>query len=81
MLQLNSTKLNLDGSSTVRRIFQSLVVKTHPYSGCFTGCMGAHLPVVKLEYLDPMTHCAMVPNGVADSIEFHLTSLRGILSM
>ena len=30
------------------------------------------------EYADWMTHCGMVPNGVADSIEFQLTSLRGI---
>ena len=25
-----------------------------------------------------LIHCGMVPNGVADSIEFQLTSLRGI---
>ena len=36
MLQLNLTKLNLDRSSSVRRIFQSPVVKTLPCSGCFT---------------------------------------------
>ena len=78
MLQLNLTKLNLDRSSSVRRIFQSSVVKTLPCSGCFTACMSAHFPVVKLGYADRMTHCGMVPNGVADSIEFQLTSLRGI---
>ena len=77
-LQLNLTKLNLDCSSSVRRIFQSLVVKTLPCSGCFTACMSAHFPVAKLGYADRMTHCGMVPNGVADSIEFQLTSLRGI---
>ena len=77
-LQLNLTKLNLDRSSSVRRIFQSSVVKTLPCSGCFTACMSAHFPVVKLGYADRMTHCGMVPNGVADSIEFQFTSLRGI---
>ena len=77
-LQLNLTKLNLDCSSSVRRIFQSLVVKTLPCSGCFRACMSAHFPVAKLGYADQMTHCGMVPNGVADSIEFQLTSLRGI---
>ena len=77
-LQLNLTKLNLDRSSSVRRIFQSSVVKTLPCSGCFTACMSAHFPVVKLGYADPMTHYGMVPNGVADSIEFQFTSLRGI---
>ena len=74
-LQLNLTKLNLDCSSSVRRIFQSLVVKTLPCSGCFTACMSAHFPVVKLGYADRMTHCGMVPNGVANLIEFQLTSL------
>ena len=78
MLQLNLTKLNLDRSSSVRRIFQSSVVKTLPCSGCFTACMSAHFPVVKLGYADRMTHCGMVPNGIADSIEFRLTSLRRI---
>ena len=77
-LQLNLTKLNLDRSSSVRRIFQSSVVKTLPCSGCFTACMSAHFPIVKLGYADRMTHCGMVPNGVADSIEFQFTSLRGI---
>ena len=77
-LQLNLTKLNLDLSSSARRILQSLVVKTLPCSGCFTACMSAHFPVVKLGYADRMTHCGMVPNGVADSIEFQFTSLRGI---
>ena len=78
MLQLNLTKLNLDRSSFVRSIFQSSVVKTLPCSGCFTACMSAHFPVVKLGYADQMTHGGMVPNGVADSIEFQLTSLRRI---
>ena len=77
-LQLNLTKLNLDRSSSLRRIFQSLVVKTLPYSGCFTACMSAHSPLVKLRYADQMAHCGMVLNGVADSIEFQLTSLRRI---
>ena len=78
-LQLNLTKFNLDLSSSARKIFQSLVVKTLlPCSGCFTACMSAHFPVVKLGYADRMTHCGMVPNGVADSIEFQFTSLRGI---
>ena len=48
--QLNLTKLNLNRSSSVRSIFQSLVVKTLPYSGCLTACMSAHFPVVKLGY-------------------------------
>ena len=74
-LKLNLTKLNLDCSLSVRRIFQSLVVKTLPCSGCFTACMSAHFPVVKLGYADRMTHCGMVPNGVANLIEFQLTSL------
>ena len=77
-LQLKLTKLNLDRSSSARRIFQSSVVKTLPCSGCFTACMSAHFPVVKLGYADLMTHYDMVPNGVADSIEFQLTSLHGI---
>ena len=77
-LQLNLTKLNLDHSSSVRRIFQSSVVKTIPCSSCFTACLSAHFPVVKLGYLGGMTHCGMVPNGVTDLIEFQLTSLRGI---
>ena len=47
-LQLNLTKLNLDRSSSVRRIFQSSVVKTLPCSGCFTACMSVHFPMVKL---------------------------------
>ena len=78
MLQLNLTKLNLDRSLSVRWIFQSSVVKTLPCSGCFIACMNAHFPVVKLEYADRMIHCGMIPNGVADSIEFQLKSLRGI---
>ena len=45
-LQLNLTKLNLDRGSSVRRILQSLVVKTLPCSGCFTACIRAHFPVV-----------------------------------
>ena len=32
---------------------------------------------MKLGYADRMSHSGMVPNGVADSIEFQLTSLRG----
>ena len=76
--QLNITKLNLDRSSSVRRTLQSLMVNTLPCSGCFTACMSAHFPVVKLGYADQMTHGGMVPNGVADSIEFQLTSLRRI---
>ena len=79
MLQLNLTKLNLDRSlSVVLRIFQSLVVKTLPCSGCFIACMSAHFPIVKLGYMDRMTHRGMVPNGIVDPIEFQLTSLRGI---
>ena len=78
MLQLNLTKLNLDRSLSVRRIFQSLVIQTLPCSGCFTACMSVQFPIVKVGYADQMTHCGMVPNGVADSIEFQLTSLRGI---
>ena len=38
----------------------------------------AHFPVVKLGYADRVTHCGMVPNGVADSIELQFTPLRGI---
>ena len=77
MLELNLTKLNLDCSSSARRIFQSSVVKTLPCSGCFTACMSTHFPIVKLGYADRMSQCDMVPNGVADSIKFQLTSLRG----
>ena len=77
-LQLNLTKLNLDHSSSVRRIFQSSVVITLPCSGCFTACMSAHFPVAKLGYADRMSHCGMVPKEVANSIEFQLTLLRGI---
>ena len=74
-LQLNLTKLNLDHSSSVRRIFQSLVLITLPCSGCFTGCMSAQFPVAKLGYADQMTHCGMVPKEVANLIEFQLTLL------
>ena len=80
MLQLNLTKLNLDHSSSVRRILtdkpcQSLVVKTLSCSGCFTACMSVHFPVMKLGYTDRMTHCGMVPNGIADLIEVQFMSL------
>ena len=78
MLHLNLTKLNLDHSSSVRRIFQSLVVKTLLCSGCFIACMSVHFPIVKLGYVVRMTHCGMVPNGVTNSIEFQLMSLWGI---
>ena len=74
MLQQNLTKLNLDRSSSVRRIFQSLVVKTLPCSGCITACMSAHFPIVKLGYADWMTHCGMVPNEITNSIIFQLIS-------
>ena len=77
-LQLNLTKLHLDCSLSVRRIFQSLVIKTLPCSGCFPACMSAHFPVVKLGYMDRMTHCDMVPNGVVDSIKFQSASLHRI---
>ena len=77
-LQLNLTKLNLDRSSSVRRIFQSSVVKTLPCSGCFTACMSAHVPAVKLGYADWISHCGIVLNRVADSIKLQLTSLCGI---
>ena len=77
-LLLNLTKLNLDRSSSVRRIFQSSVVKTLLCSACFIACMSVHVPVVKLGYADWMTLSGMAPNGVADSIEFQLTSLHGI---
>ena len=77
-LQLNLTKLNLDRSSSAKRIFLSSMVKTLPCSGCFTACMSGHFPVVKLGYADRMTHCGMVPNGVADSVKFQFTSLREI---
>ena len=40
--------------------------------------MSVHFPIVKLGYVDQMTHCGMVPSGVANSIEFQLTSLPGI---
>ena len=46
MLQLNLTKLNLDRSSSLRRVLQSSVVKTFPCSGCFTACMSARFPTV-----------------------------------
>ena len=68
-LQLNLTKLNLDRSLSVR-IFQSLVVKTLPCSGYFTAFISANFPIVKLVYKDRMTHCDMVPNGLANSIKF-----------
>ena len=71
-------QLNLDLTSSARKIFESSVVKTLPCSGCFIACMSVHIPVVKLGYTDQMTHCGMVPNSVTDSIEFQLTSLCGI---
>ena len=73
-IQLNLAKLNLDRSLTLRRIFQSSVVKTLLCSDCLTACMSAHFPLVKLGYAGRMTHFGMVPNGIADSIEFQLTS-------
>ena len=69
-LQLNLEKLNLNRSSFVRRIFQSSVVKTLPCSGCFTACVSAHFPVVKLGYAERMTDSGMFPNVVANLIEF-----------
>ena len=78
-LQLKLTKLNLDCSSSVRRIFRSSVVKTLPCSGCFTACMSAHFPVVKLGYADGITHYGMIPDGVADSIEFQSSHYMGIM--
>ena len=77
-LQLNLTKLNLDRSLSVRRTFQSSVVKTLSCSGCFTACMSVHFSAVKLGYANRMTCCGMVPNGVANSIKFQLMSLCGI---
>ena len=78
MLQLNPTKLNLDRILSGKRIFQYLVVKTFPCSGCFTACMSVLFPIVKLGYADGMAYCGMVPNGVVDSIKFQLTSSHGI---
>ena len=77
-LQLNLTKLNLDRSLSVRRTFQSSVVKIPSCSGCFTACMSAQFPVVKQGYADWMTHRGMVPNGVADSIEFQPRHYAGL---
>ena len=77
-LQLNLTKSNLDRSLSARKVLQSSLVKNLPCSVCFTACMSAHFPVVKLRYADRITHCGMVPNGVAHSIESQFTSLRGI---
>ena len=47
-LQLNLIKLNFDHSLSLRKIFQSSVVKTLPCSSCFTACLSAHFPAVKL---------------------------------
>ena len=77
-LQSNLTESSFGRSSSVRRILQSSVVKNLPCSSCFTAYLSVYFPVVKLGYANRMTHCGMVPNGVADSIEFQLTSLRGI---
>ena len=74
-LQLSLTKLNLNRSLFVPRILQSSVLKTLPCSGCFTACMSAHFPVVKLGYANRMTHCGVVTNGVTHSIAFQPTSL------
>ena len=74
-LQLNLTKLNLDRSSSATRILQSLLVKTLPCSPMFLH--ECAFPRSELLYVDRMTYCGIVPNGVADSIEFHLTSLHG----
>ena len=54
------------------------MVKFFPCSGCFTACTSAQFPVEKLGYAYRMTHCGMVPNGVAKSIKLQLTSLPGI---
>ena len=40
--------------------------------------MSVHFSVVKLGYMDRMTHGGMVPNGVADSIELQFMPLRRI---
>ena len=77
-LLLNLTKLKLGCNSSVRRIFQSSVVKTLLCSACLIACTSVHLPIVKVGYADWMTLCGMAPNGVTDSIEFQLTSLHGI---
>ena len=54
------------------------MVKTLPCPDCFTACMSAHFPLVKLGCADWMTQSGMVPDGVANSIEFQFMSLRGI---
>ena len=72
-LQLNLAKLNLERSLSIRRIFQSLVVKTLPCSGCFTACMSAHFPVVKLGYANWITHCGM---ELMSSSSLHYAGLK-----
>ena len=64
-LQLNLANFSLDRSSSVRRIFQSSVVKTLPCPGCFTVCMSVHFPVVKLGQADRMTQNALPPDPSA----------------
>ena len=50
-LQLHSTKLNLDCSSTVRRMFQSSVVKTLLFIYLFIYCKGTHFLIFLLKML------------------------------
>ena len=62
MLQLNLAKLKLDHSLSVRLA----VWLFHSFHECA-------LPCSELGYVDQMTHCGMVPNGVVDLIKFQLT--------
>ena len=74
---IESYKIKLDRSSSERRIFQSSVVNSAMF-WLFRRLHECAFPRSELGYADWMTHCGMVPNGVADSIKFQLTSLRGI---
>ena len=50
--------------------------QNYPMFWLFHSLLECTLLGVKLGYADRMTQCGMVPNAVADSIEFQLTSLR-----
>ena len=69
---IDSNKIKL-GQQFICKDIPIVGGQNSPMSGCFKACMSAHFPRVNMGYTDQMTH--QVPNGVADSIKFQLTSI------
>ena len=70
---IDSNKIKLGQQFICKEDIPILGGQNSPMSGCFKACMSAHFPRVNMGYTDQMTH--QVPNGVADSIKFQLTSI------